>query len=211
MSVDSNAETTTADLSSPDRLGGPALSEDLPPRFASARASLRSGMPSVYQDPPDGFLMRFLEGLEQVLDPRVAIVECLGAYIARDLAPPGMVLELSEWLGLDLTDVPQETSRSILAAATDLSLERGTKAGLSLLLGRCLPGMTFEITDSEIPPDTAPASGGKSATLTVRTGSELNPAQQRTVRRVVASQCPLHVTATLVHGGGTVTLGEEVT
>jgi phage tail-like protein len=209
MSVDSDAGTSPADFSSPARLGGPALSAEPPPQFASARASLRSGMPSVYQDPPEGFLMRFLEGLEQVLDPRLAIVECLGSYIARDLAPSGMVLELSEWLGLDLTDVPPDTSRSILAAASELALQRGTKAGLSLLLGLCLPAVTFELTDSPNPPASEAASGATSATLTVRTGSELSPAQERTVRRVVAAQCPLHVTATLVHGGRTVMLGEE--
>ena len=154
--------------------------------------------------------MRFLEGLEQVLDPRLAIIECLGSYVARDLAPPDMVFELSEWLGLDLTDVPRDTSRSILAAAPDYSLKRGTKAGISLLLGCSLPGVKFELTDSANPPDAEQADSAISATLTVRTDSELSPAQERTVRRVVGVQCPVHVAATLVHGGGTVVLGEEV-
>jgi phage tail-like protein len=209
MSLDPEAPITAEDLSSPAHLGGPVLSDHPPPRFASARASLRSGMPAIYQDPSEGFLMRFLEGLEQVLDPRLAIIECLDAYIDRDLAPAGMVFELSEWLGLDLTDVPPDTSRSIVAAATDLSLERGTKAGISLLLRRCLPAVTFELTDAPDPPDAAHANGVTSATMTVRTETELSAAQQRTVRRVVAAQCPLHVTATLVHGGGIVMLSED--
>jgi hypothetical protein len=92
----------------------PAAGEELPhgdaesvPEVASAREYLRSGLPSIYRE-KDSFGMRFLYGLERVLDRHVAIIDSLGAYLSPQLAPPEMVDAIAGWLGLALDDAPTE-------------------------------------------------------------------------------------------------------
>jgi hypothetical protein len=88
------------------------------PEVATAREYLRSGLPSIYRD-KDSFGMRFLYGLERVLDRQVAIVDSLGAYLSPRLAPPEMVDAIAGWLGLALEDAPTEAVLSELPSVAE--------------------------------------------------------------------------------------------
>ena len=55
------------------------------PPVASSRAYLRAGLPAVYQE--GDFGMRFIGGLEGLLDPIVAILDALPAHFHPDHAP----------------------------------------------------------------------------------------------------------------------------
>jgi phage tail-like protein len=89
--------------------------------------------------------MRFVEALERVLDPRLAIIDCRTAYFTPGLAPagmsgsdspPAMVEVLASWLGIDARTLPPVAARELLANASELARTRGTKAGIELAL-RC--------------------------------------------------------------------------
>src|SRR5690242_2503125 len=84
------------------------------PPAASARAYLRSGLPSIYHSPGRSgqggrFGLDFVAALEEVLDPVVVVLDCLAAYLDPDLAPLQMVDAMAAWLGMEPDEqLPEE-------------------------------------------------------------------------------------------------------
>lgn len=192
-----------------DILGARLRADELPPSV-SARALLRLALPSIYQDPPDGLVMRFVLAMERVLDPRMALLDCRGAYFDRNLAPDDMVAQLAAWIGLDVAELPAHAARALLAKAKDLAEMRGTGAGITLALACCLPGVGFAVDDDGCTiagqPDELRRAPDR-VQLRIRASRVLSLDEQRVVRRVVMQQCPLEVGAVLIHGYGEVSLG----
>jgi phage tail-like protein len=170
------------------------------PQVASARAYLRSGLPSIYRA-EDSFGMRFLQALERVLDRHVAIVDSLAAYISPQLAPPDMVAALAGWLGLALEETPAESARrALLSNAARIARLRGTRAGLELALELCFPDLHLEVRDygevtllddGAAPPEPYPG-------FEVHCREPLAPALRTAVQRAIERQRPLTVACRLV-------------
>jgi phage tail-like protein len=172
------------------------------PEVASARGYLRSNMPAVYREDPDGFGMRFLGALERVLDPQVAILDCLAAYLEPQLAPPAMVIEMGDWLGLPHLD--EGATERLLGVSARLAQRRGTRAGLEIALGCCFPDLSFTVEDHGrvITPssdNSPPAYPG----FTVSCQQSLSPADRASVQQMIEWQRPLQVDYQLIDGTGT--------
>jgi phage tail-like protein len=116
------------------------------PPVASSRAYLRAGLPAVYQE--SDFGMRFIGGLEGLLDPIVAILDALPAHFDPDHAPRDILNLLAAWLGVDL-DESQELrhQREMVRRAADLGRARGTVRGLELALELAYPDVPLRIED----------------------------------------------------------------
>jgi phage tail-like protein len=116
------------------------------PPVASSRAYLRSGLPAVYQE--SDFGMRFIGGLEELLDPIVAVLDALPAHFDPDHAPRDILSLLASWLGVDL-DESQEIrhQREMVRRAADLGRKRGTVAGMELALKLAYPDVPLRIED----------------------------------------------------------------
>ena len=116
------------------------------PPVASSRAYLRSGLPAVYQE--SDFGMRFIGGLEELLDPIVAVLDALPAHFDPDHAPRDILNLLASWLGVDL-DESQEIrhQREMVRRAADLGRKRGTVAGMELALSLAYPAVPLRIED----------------------------------------------------------------
>lgn len=82
-------------------------------------------LPGIYQD--GMFIRGFTGGLDEVLAPVVATLDCLHAYLDPTVAPADFVAWLGGWVGVALDeDWPLERRRRFVAAAADLYARRGT-------------------------------------------------------------------------------------
>jgi phage tail-like protein len=116
------------------------------PSSAVMREYLRQGLPAMYQE--QDFGVRFLAALEGVLDPIVAILDCLPAYLRADFAPHDLLELMTGWLGLELDETqPREHRRELIRRAPDVGRRRGTAAGLELALRLAFPGVPLRIED----------------------------------------------------------------
>jgi phage tail-like protein len=178
-----------------------APGEDLPPSV-SARALLRRGLPAIYQDPPDGFAMRFLEALERVLDPRVAVIDCRASYLACDLAPEDMVDEMAGWLGLDPDELPPGRARVVLAHASELARWRGTLRGIKRALELCFPDLSLEVKDrgGVLGPAAPDLPRDDDVGLVVSSRVSLSPDQWAAIARVIERQLPMQLKPHLESG-----------
>jgi phage tail-like protein len=142
--------------------------------------------------------MQFLYALERVLDPYVAIIDSLGAYLSPRLAPEGMVDAMAAWLGLALEDAPAEIDRrEVLAHAPEVAQWRGTRHGLELALRVCFPDLHMRVEDrgrvvflgeGATPPESYPG-------FVVRCREPLTPNLRAAVEWVIERQRPLQVLA----------------
>ena len=82
-------------------------------------------LPGIYQD--GMFIRGFTAGLDEVLAPVVATLDCLHAYVDPSVAPADFVTWLGGWVGVALEeDWPLDRRRRFVAAAADLYARRGT-------------------------------------------------------------------------------------
>ena len=116
------------------------------PPVASSRAYLRGGLPAVYQE--SDFGMRFIGGLEELLDPIVAVLDALPAHFDPDFAPRDLLSLMAAWLGVDL-DESQELrhQREMVRRAADLGRRRGTVSGMELALALQFPDVPLRVED----------------------------------------------------------------
>jgi phage tail-like protein len=118
-----------------------------PPPSASARRYLQNGLPAIYQD-ADSFGLRFLSGLETVLDTVVTLLDCLYAHVDPRIAPKDLLGLMAAWLGLDLDEAwPEERWRQLVCNAGTLSRTRGTRAGFELELRIAFPEVPLRVED----------------------------------------------------------------
>jgi phage tail-like protein len=181
------------------------------PVAASTRAYLRGSLPAVYREAPAGtsgqaFVMRFLEALEEVLDPAVATIDLLPAHLDLTLAPPDVIALIGEWLGIELdAALPIGAHRRLLRRATEISRTRGTLFGVWLVLELSFKGLEFEVRDgggvttSMDPTSSRPAGERK---LTVVCPPRLHADDVAAVRRVVKEVKPVGVELELLTSSG---------
>jgi phage tail-like protein len=117
------------------------------PPVASTRGYLRKSLPVIYQE--QDFGMRFIYGLEQTLDPLLALLDSLHAHFDPDLAPAHYLELIAAWFGLTLDESqPIEQHRRVIKRASELWRKRGTRSGLKMFLETAFPELTFRIEDS---------------------------------------------------------------
>jgi len=103
-------------------------------------------MPAVYQE--DEFTGRFTGGLDDVLAPILATLDCLDAYIDPLLAPTDFLDWLAAWVGIPLHDeIPLDRRRILVANAVRLHRLRGTMTGLRIQV-ELLTGGRAELRDN---------------------------------------------------------------
>src|SRR3954452_7192638 len=103
---------------------------DSTPSVGSARGLLRTNVPAIYQEADGDFGARFLQGLEELLDPILATLDALPAPFHPTLAPKDVLVLLSAWLGLEGDESwPADQYRTLLRNAAELAHFRGTKHG----------------------------------------------------------------------------------
>jgi phage tail-like protein len=168
------------------------------PPAASARRYLRGSLPAVYSEGPRGRplpVMGLLEGLEQVLDPLVALLDNLPLHLEPATAPAELVDFLTELAGapLDRT-LPLAARRRLLAAAAPIAAARGTRAGLELALRCAFPELEPEVvdhgavraSDAAAPADLAPPA----VSFEVLLADDPSPRQAAQLARCVADHRP---------------------
>ncbi len=185
--------------------GGPPELAPAPdaPATVSARRHMRDGVPDIYRrdatarrDQPPPFAMRFLQALEEVLDPIVATLDSLPAHLDVNLAPEHALAGLATWLGVDeVESLPATQRREAVRRAGELSRLRGTRAGLQLALGLFFPDITARINDhggvvvSENLDEQPPLSG---SAFDVVVEQPLPPETQMAVARTIEHWKPVH-------------------
>jgi phage tail-like protein len=144
--------------------------------------------------------MRMLGSLERVLDPHVAILDCLAAYLSPRMAPEGMVTAMAAWLGQPPSaSYGQSAGRGLLGVAEKLALLRGTRAGLELALKECFPKLHFEVEDhGSVLHAGATDAAAPYPGFTVKCREPLSPIQREQVQGVIDWQRPLQVKYTLL-------------
>lgn len=164
------------------------------PPAASVRRRLRAGLPAIYTD--GDFGMRFLEGLEQVLDPIVATLDSLPAHFHAELAPDHALAGLAAWLGVeDVEGLPPEARREALRRAGELGRLRGTRAGLQLALRVFFPGLELRIEDNGsvgVSTEPGPAPPAPAASFSVYSDDPLGDDVQLAVARTIERWKPVH-------------------
>ncbi|MGN6378317.1 MAG: phage tail protein [Gaiellales bacterium] len=128
------------------------------PPTASARGYLRAGLPSMYTDPDrvqpargrgPAFGLALVGGLEEVLDPVVAVLDCLPSHLVPEMAPSAMVGLIARWLGLEVDESwPVERRRQLVRNAPELARRRGTRAGMELALRLIYPELPLRVVDN---------------------------------------------------------------
>lgn len=163
---------------------------------AAVPRSIGELLPGVYQE--DHFTMRWCEGLDDVLAPIFATLDCLEVYVDPVLAPSDFLDWLGDWVGIALDENwPLDRRRAAVAAAIELFQLRGTVTGLTRYV-EILTGGRVSITDSG-GVATSPVPGGSlpgqpvprlAVRVTVPEGTALD---ESAVDRIVAGAKPAHV------------------
>jgi phage tail-like protein len=161
-------------------------------------------LPSLYQD--GMFLEQFTAGLDVVLAPIIATLDCLDAYVDPEVAPPDFVGWLGDWVGLRLDeDWTVERRRRLVAAAAELFAARGTGHGLADEI-ELYTGGAAEIQDpgrvwtSALPTGDEERRNRRSADRTVRVTVDVTnagdvnwPALQALIRDAVPAHLPVEI------------------
>lgn len=161
-------------------------------------------MPSIYQD--GGFLEQFSGGLDAVLAPIYATLDCLSSYVDPSVAPADFLEWLGTWVGLRLEeDWTLERRRHLVANAAELFAGRGTVAGLEAEI-ELYTGGSATITEpggvwaSGLPTDAATrqarSSGDRAVTVTVDVpdAATVNwPALQVLIRDAIPAHLPVEI------------------
>jgi phage tail-like protein len=150
---------------------------------------LATFLPAVLQEDP--LLPRLTAGLDDVLAPVIATLDCLDSYLDPALSPPDFLGWLGGWVGMDLPDEwDPARKRAAITAAVELHRRRGTVSGLRDLL-TTLTGVEVVVRESggvswsTTPTDEEPAE----AWLVVSAPG----ADRATVEALVAAAKPAHV------------------
>lgn len=174
---------------------GPAATGVGAPPVASQRAYLASGLPQLYRE--GDFGMRFIGGLETLLDPVVALLDALPAHLDPQLAPTDLLALYAAWLGIDLDESwPAERRRALVDHAGELTKKRGTKAGLELALSISFPHLPLRVEDGggvtwARDPASLPPSNPKG--FVVKCDTPLDKAEQDAVARAIERVKPAHM------------------
>jgi len=119
------------------------------PAVASRRHYLRNGLPPIHREGAENaFTVDFVEALETVLDPIVAMIDGLPAHFSVDFAPQHILELMAAWLGIGLDESDTDKQRREVAReAMNLGRRRGTKKGLEQALQLEFRDLAFRVED----------------------------------------------------------------
>lgn len=149
----------------------------------------------------DGLATRLTEGLDDVLAPVIATLDCLSAYVDPRLAPVDFLTWLGTWVGVTLDESwPLDRRRATVAQAVALYRTRGTPDGLRAHL-EALTGGRVEVTDSggvfwsttPDSPNSTAATDGEPAVVVRVTDPDPGASDPAVLHELVASAKPAHV------------------
>jgi phage tail-like protein len=90
---------------------------------------LGESLPALYAD--DSLAQRLCQGLDEVLAPVLATLDCLTAYLDPATAPIDLVEWLAGWVGVAVApEMPDRRRRLLVAAAAQLYVWRGTPSAI---------------------------------------------------------------------------------
>jgi phage tail-like protein len=171
------------------------------PSVASGRAYLRDQLPGVFREDPEGVGLGYLAALETVLDPIVAILDALPAYLDPWLAPPALLDLLAAWLGEALDDSwPLDRRRRLVAEALPLARRRGTRTGLEAALELAFPDLPLRVEDGggvRVPTKGDRPRITAGPRFIVHCDTPLDESTERAVARLVRRLKPVHVRSEL--------------
>jgi phage tail-like protein len=158
-------------------------------------APLIDGLPAVFHG--DEFLVRMLDGFDEVLAPVHAVVRDLDAYFDPALCPTDFLEWLATWLGVELNSRwPLQRRRELLRRAVEVHRMRGTSWGVSNAV-ELYTGVAPEITENGAaaasPTPGAALPGGRQLGLSVTVRTRSNDIDEAVVDRIVAATKPAHV------------------
>jgi phage tail-like protein len=155
-------------------------------------------LPAVYQE-FDPFIVRFTTGLDEILAPIIATLDCLDAYVDPELAPEDFLDWLAEWVGAVLDEnAPLALRRVAVSRAAELHRSRGTVSGLRTSL-ELLTGAHVEVADSggvswSARPNASGAEVESAPWVAVRVELPYGVAvSDRVIQSVVTAAKPAHV------------------
>jgi phage tail-like protein len=165
------------------------------PPSASARQYMRASLPAVFRE--NDFAMRFVGALETVLDPIVATLDALPAYVDPRLAPADMIEVLAAWLGIELDESMDEpTRRELVLNSAEATRWRGTRQGLEMALRLTFPDLPLRVEDEggvvftrDATAEPAPAANR----FIVYCDAAIPASRQAVIAGVIEEQKPLHV------------------
>jgi phage tail-like protein len=153
-------------------------------------------MPSIFQE--DVVADQFCAGLDEVLAPVLATLDCLDAYVSPALAPVDFLEWLATWVGATIVDDwPEVRKRQVVATAAALHRSRGTVAGLRQELELYTGGQVEIMESGGVSVSTTPGGAMPSqapARLQVRITVD-DPASLPgpAINAIVAASKPAHV------------------
>jgi phage tail-like protein len=90
-------------------------------------------LPGLYAD--DSFAQQLCQGLDEVLAPVLATLDCLPAYLDPRTAPPDMLGWLAGWVAMTIDPAwPEARRRQLVAMAAQLYMSRGTSPALTRII-----------------------------------------------------------------------------
>jgi phage tail-like protein len=153
-------------------------------------------LPGLFQE--DQFCLGLVGGLDEVLAPIFAVIDCIDCYIDPYIAPEDFLAWLGNWVGVEIDEAwPLERQRAFVTRATEIYHMRGTVSGLKAHVG-VFTGARVEIAETGgcIWSDTANTAlpGEPEPRMTVRVVSTpRNPVSEKAVNQLVATAKPAHV------------------
>lgn len=172
------------------------LGEHADPTSASSRAYMREGLPSIYRE--GDFAMRFVEALETVLDPIVAVLDMLADHFDPRLAPLDILHLITVWLGLQHNEAqPSEELRDLVLHAAELGRLRGTRRGLELALRLNFPRLPLRLEDRGqvlFSTEHGTLAEPDPPSFVVYCDKPIPPDEQSEIARLIDEVKPVHVT-----------------
>jgi phage tail-like protein len=152
-------------------------------------------LPALYAD--DNFAQRLCQGLDEVLAPLLATLDCLPAYLDPATAPSDLVEWLAGWVGVAVApEMPDERRRQLVAAAAQLYVWRGTLAAIRAII-ELSTGQTPEILESGgtawSPDPDAQLPGWPEPGLLVRLQTTERHIEESRLMSLIAAFVPAHV------------------
>lgn len=152
-------------------------------------------LPAIYAD--DSFAQRMCRGLDEVLAPVLATLDCLPAYLDPATAPADMVEWLAGWVGVAVTlDLPDRWRRRLVASAARLYAWRGTLTAIRTVV-QLSTGQIPEILESGgaawSPEPDAPLPGWPDPGLIIRLDRADQRIDESQLTSLIATFVPAHV------------------
>jgi phage tail-like protein len=156
---------------------------------------LGATLPALYAD--DSFAQRMCQGLDEVLAPVLATLDCLPAYLDPETAPADLVEWLAGWVGMAVAlDMPDQWRRQLVASAARLYVWRGTLYAIKAVIQRST-GQVPEILESGgtywSPEPDAPLPGRPEPELVIRLETGDRRIDESQLTALIAAFVPAHV------------------